>query len=386
MKTIYSKKYSLHNSLTELSGGKLVKPFETSERVKFILNEISNRKLGPILEAKDQDLDIIYKVHDKNYVKFLETAWDEWIKEGFKGEAIPTVWPSRSMNSKIIPNNIEGKLGYYCLANETSISQGTIEGAYESVKIALTAAEILQNEKSIFALCRPPGHHASKDQYGGYCFFNNIAIAAEKLIEEGAKKIFILDIDFHHGNGTQEIFYNRPDVYFASLHGDPMEAFPHFLGHADEKGIEDGEGFNLNCPLPRNTSYEQWRKSLIKVIDEVKTFSPDFFLISLGVDTFEYDPISFFKLKSEDYFDVGRIISSLNLPTLFVMEGGYAINQIGINTWKKLHSSHADKRIFNLIKGLSESSTAEELSGLLFDYRFERYGLKLLPYLLGWRK
>ena len=194
MKTIYSKKYSLHNSFTELSGGKLVKPFETSERVKFILNEISNRKLGPILEAKDQDLDLIYKVHDKNYVKFLETAWDEWIKEGFKGEAIPTVWPSRSMNSKIIPNNIEGKLGYYCLANETSISQGTIEGAYESVKIALTAAENLQNEKSIFALCRPPGHHASKDQYGGYCFFNNIAIAAEKLIEEGAKKIFILDI------------------------------------------------------------------------------------------------------------------------------------------------------------------------------------------------
>ena len=341
MKTIYSKKYSLHNSLTELSGGKLVKPFETSERVKFILNEISNRKLGPILEAKDQDLDIIYKVHDKNYVKFLETAWDEWIKEGFKGEAIPTVWPSRSMNSKIIPNNIEGKLGYYCLANETSISQGTIEGAYESVKIALTAAEILQNEKSIFALCRPPGHHASKDQYGGYCFFNNIAIAAEKLIEEGAKKIFILDIDFHHGNGTQEIFYNRPDVYFASLHGDPMEAFPHFLGHADEKGIEDGEGFNLNCPLPRNTSYAQWRKSLIKVIDEVKTFSPDFFLISLGVDTFENDPISFFKLKSDDYFDVGRIISSLNLPTLFVMEGGYAINQIGINT-------------VNILKGFEE--------------------------------
>ena len=120
-----------------------------------------------------------------------------------------------------------------------------------------------------------------------------------------------------------------------------MEAFPHFLGHADEKGIEDGEGFNLNCPLPRNTSYEQWRKSLIKVIDEIKIFSPDFFLISLGVDTFEHDPISFFKLKSEDYFDVGRIIASLNLPTLFVMEGGYAINQIGINT-------------VNILKGFEE--------------------------------
>ena len=332
MKTIFSKKHILHNSLTELSGGELVKPFENPKRIEYILKEISKRKLGPILESTNQNLDIMYKVHDKNYVKFLESAWDEWVKEGYKGEAIPSVWPSRSMNSKKIPNHIEGKLGYYCLANETSISQGTIEAAYESVKVVLTAVEMLKKEKSIFALCRPPGHHASKDQYGGYCFFNNIAIAAEKLIEKGAKKIFILDIDFHHGNGTQEIFYNRSDVYFASLHGDPLEAFPHFLGHANEKGIDDGEGFNLNYPMPPNTSYVQWKKSLNEVVSEIDYFNPDFLLISLGVDTFENDPISFFKLKSDDYFDVGRIISNLNLPTLFVMEGGYSINEIGTNT------------------------------------------------------
>ena len=332
MKTIYSKKHVLHNSLTELSGGQLVKPYENFERINFILNEILKRKLGPVFEPSTQDLDIIYHVHDKNYVKFLESAWDEWTKEGFKGEAIPTVWPSRSMKSKKIPNNIEGKLGYYCLANETSISQGTVEGAYESVKVVLTAAEMLKNEKSIFALCRPPGHHASKDQYGGYCFFNNIAIAAEKLIRDGAKKIFIIDIDFHHGNGTQEIFYKRSDVYFASLHGDPMNAFPHFLGHADEKGLGDGEGYNINYPMPKNTIYDEWKKNLNKAINEVRIFNPDFLLISLGVDTFQNDPISFFNLKSNDYFDVGRIISSLNLPTLFVMEGGYAINEIGVNT------------------------------------------------------
>ena len=341
MKTVYSKKHALRNSLTELSGGELVKPFDSPERIKFILDEISKRKLGPIFDATNQDLDIIYKVHEKSYVKFLETAWSEWINEGFKGEAIPTVWPSRSMNSKIIPKNIEGKLGYYCLANETSISQGTIEGAYESVKVVLTAVEMLQNEKGIFALCRPPGHHASKDQYGGYCFFNNIAIATEKLIEEGAKKVFILDIDFHHGNGTQEIFYKRSDVFFASLHGDPMEAFPHFLGHVEEKGMGEGEGYNLNYPMSPNTTYDQWKKSLNKAISMVTNFNPDFLLISLGVDTFENDPISFFKLKSDDYFDVGRIISSLNIPTLFVMEGGYAINEIGINT-------------VNILKGFEE--------------------------------
>lgn len=217
MKTVYSKKHILRNSLTELSGGELVKPFECPERMEYILAEISRRKLGSILEPSNQNLDIVYKVHDKKYVRFLENAWSEWIKEGFNGEAIPTVWPSRSMNSKIIPNNIEGKLGYYCLANETSISRGTIEGAYESVKVVLTAADMMQKEKSIFALCRPPGHHASKDQYGGYCFFNNIAIAAERLLEKNVKKIFILDIDFHHGNGTQEIFYKRSDVFFCFL-------------------------------------------------------------------------------------------------------------------------------------------------------------------------
>ncbi len=341
MKTIYSKQHILHNSLTELSGGELVKPFESPDRVDIILNEISNRQLGPILQPTVQDLDIIYKVHNEKYIEFLKNAWKEWTEEGFKGEAIPTVWPSRSMKSKIIPKNIEGKLGYYCLANETSISEGTIEGAYESVKVALTAVDMLQKEKSIFGLCRPPGHHASRDQYGGYCFFNNIAIAAEKLIEKGAKKIFILDIDFHHGNGTQEIFYRRSDVFFASLHGDPMQAFPHFLGHAEETGIEEGEGFNINYPMPPNTSYTQWKKSLKKAMNKVENFRPDFLLISLGVDTFEDDPISFFKLKSNDYFDIGKSISELGIPTLFIMEGGYAINQIGINT-------------VNILKGFEE--------------------------------
>ena len=332
MITIYSKKHKLHNSLTELVGGELVKPFECPERIEYILTEIINRKLGSILEPTNQDLDIIYKVHDKKYIKFLETAWDDWVKKGFKGEAIPTVWPSRSLNSNLIPNNIEGRLGYYCLANETSISSGTVEGAYESVKVVLTAANMLKKEKSIFALCRPPGHHASIDQYGGYCFFNNIAIAAEKLLETGAKKIFILDVDFHHGNGTQEIFYKRSDVFFASIHGDPIDAFPHFLGHANEKGILEGKGFNVNYPMPRNTSYVKWKKSLYDIISKIKSFNPDALLISLGVDTYEKDPISFFKLKSDDFFDMGREIAILNLPTLFVMEGGYAINEIGKNT------------------------------------------------------
>ena len=332
MKTIYSKNHILRNSKTELYGGELVKPFERPERMDYILSEIQSRKLGPILDPTVSDIDIIQKVHKRDYVEFLNNAWQEWLALGLNGEALPTVWPSRSMNSNEIPTFIEGKLGYYCLANETSISEGTVEGAYEAVKVVLTATDMLEQEKSIFALCRPPGHHASKDQYGGYCFFNNIAIAAEKLIEKGANRIFILDIDFHHGNGTQAIFYNRSDVFFASLHGDPLEAFPHFLGHANEEGTGDGLGYNCNYPMPPGTTYETWTKVLDETISKIQTFKPDALLVSLGVDTYENDPISFFKLQSNDFFDVGRKIASINLPTLFVMEGGYAIKEIGVNT------------------------------------------------------
>ncbi len=332
MKTVYSKNHILRNSKTELFGGELVKPFERPERMEYILNEIKTRKLGAILDPVNFDMDIIYKIHDKKYVDFLNNAWNEWVALGFKGEAIPTVYPSRSMNSDVVPTFIEGKLGYYCLANETSISEGTVEAAYESVKVALTAADMLDEEKSVFALCRPPGHHASKDQYGGYCFFNNVAIAAEKLKEKGAKRIFILDIDFHHGNGTQAIFYDRSDVFFVSLHGDPKDAFPHFLGHADEKGSGEGVGYNCNYPMPPGTPYDVWTKSLDDSISKIQNFSPDALIVSLGVDTYENDPISFFKLKSDDFFDVGRKIASINLPTLFVMEGGYAIKEIGLNT------------------------------------------------------
>ena len=332
MKTVYTKNHILRNSKTELFGGELVKPFERPERMEYILNEIKTRKLGAILDPVNFDMDIIYKIHDKKYVDFLNNAWNEWVALGFKGEAIPTVYPSRSMNSDVVPTFIEGKLGYYCLANETSISEGTVEAAYESVKVALTAADMLDEEKSVFALCRPPGHHASKDQYGGYCFFNNVAIAAEKLKEKGAKRIFILDIDFHHGNGTQAIFYDRSDVFFVSLYGDPKDAFPHFLGHADEKGSGEGVGYNCNYPMPPGTPYDVWTKSLDDSISKIQNFSPDALIVSLGVDTYENDPISFFKLKSDDFFDVGRKIASINLPTLFVMEGGYAIKEIGVNT------------------------------------------------------
>lgn len=331
METIFTEKHRFRNSKTELFGGQLIEPFERPSRAEYIIDRVREVDLGPVLDPDDFGMDPILAVHDAGFVSFLQSAWREWVAEGFKGEAMTTVWPARRMSTRI-PNHIEGRMGYYALSCETSISDGTWEAAYASAQVALTgAARICQGAQSAFALCRPPGHHAASDMYGGYCFLNNAAIAAQYLLDKGANRVAILDVDFHHGNGTQDIFDARDDMLFLSLHGDPMEAFPHFLGHADETGSGKGKGYTVNYPLPRNTDFGTWRATLADALERITKYAPDTLIVSLGVDTFENDPIGFFKLKSDDFITYGADIAALNLPTLFVMEGGYDIAEIGIN-------------------------------------------------------
>jgi acetoin utilization deacetylase AcuC-like enzyme len=333
MKTVYSPDHILRNAKTELTGGQLVTPFECPQRADYVLAAIEFQGLGEIIAPAQWPRSLVESIHGSSYLTFLDTIWQRWTQAGHLGEAIPNIWPSRSMPSQRIPNHIEGQLGYYSLAGETSISEGTVQAAWASANVALSAADLIhQGEGSAFALCRPPGHHASKDQYGGYCFINNAAIAAQKLRNDGAKKVAILDVDFHHGNGTQDIFYQRNDVLFSSIHGDPMEAFPYFLGFADEMGEGPGLGHNLNLPLPRGTPYHVWHQALTHAISKIHAFEADAVVISLGVDTFENDPISFFKLKSDDFIDMGKTVANTDLPTLFIMEGGYAVEEIGTNT------------------------------------------------------
>lgn len=332
MKTVFSEKHKLRNSSTELYGGQLVEPFERPSRAEYIINRVKEENLGPVLQPNDHGLDALYKVHDNDYLEFMQSAWSMWQAENFAGEAIPTTWPARRMRQRV-PDFIEGKLGYYAMAAETSISEGTWEAAYWSAQVALSGAEQVRNgDQAVFALCRPPGHHCALDMYGGYCFLNNAAIAAQSFLDHGAKRVAIVDVDFHHGNGTQDIFYKRRDVLFASLHGDPLNAFPHFLGYSDETGEGEGAGFNFNYPMKPGTGFQEWRNALSAALGKVKDFSPDAQVISLGVDTFENDPISFFKLKSDDFTTFGNDIAALQIPTLFVMEGGYDIDEIGINT------------------------------------------------------
>ena len=186
--------------------------------------------------------------------------------------------------------------------------------------------------RSAFALSRPPGHHAGADFFGGYCFLNNAALAAQALRDSGHERVAVLDVDYHHGNGTQALFYERADVLTVSIHGDPRTEYPFFLGHADERGAGAGLGFNHNLPLPRGTGFTRWREALHTGLEHIRHFGAQALVVSLGVDTFEGDPISGFKLRSADYLQVGRDIAGAKLPTVFVFEGGYAVAEVGVNT------------------------------------------------------
>lgn len=331
MKTVFTEKHRLRNARGELFGGLIVEPHERPSRAEIILDRVKEVDLGPVLEPADHGMEPLLAVHDAGYVAFLQEAWQEWEKAGFDGEAIATCWPARRMVQRI-PADIEGKLGYYAMASETAISPGTWEASYWAAQVALTGADLIRSgERAAFGLCRPPGHHAAYDMYGGYCFLNNAAIAAQSLRDAGLERIAILDIDFHHGNGTQDIFYQRDDVLFVSLHGDPSDAFPHFLGYADETGEGRGEGFTVNYPMAKGTKFGPWREALQDALRRIAAHGTQALVVSLGVDTFENDPISFFKLGSDDFTTTGADIAGAGLPTLFVMEGGYDIGEIGIN-------------------------------------------------------
>ena len=331
MKTVFSPLHHRHTATTELDGGILVTPYEKPSRAETILSRVIHQKLGDVIEPDQFGLDPILRVHSANYVDFLEHCWSDWTAAGKPGEAIPAIWAGRGMRHRE-PKDIDGRLGYFSFSAETSITEGTWDAAFASAQVALTAQKLVANgDRAAFALCRPPGHHAAADVYGGYCFFNNAAISAQAFLDQGAKRVAILDVDFHHGNGAQSIFYNRDDVLTISLHGDPDHAFPHFLGFEEETGEGAGEGYNLNIPYPPNTPFSLWQQGLERACREIDQYAPDAVIVALGVDTFEDDPISFFKLTSSDYLTMGQRISQLNLSTLFTMEGGYDVDAIGIN-------------------------------------------------------
>ncbi len=332
MKTVYSDDHRLQDGKAELNNGQLVPCFEMPQRADLVLARVGEVALGGVVEPTDHGLEPILRVHSEPFVNFLKDAWDEWVAEHGAYDALPLTWPTRTLRHDRIPEVIDGKLSYYSLDAGTPITAGTWKAINAAANVALTGADLLRSgEKVVFSLCRPPGHHASTDVYGGYCFFNNAAIAAQYLRDGGSAKVGILDVDYHHGNGTQAIFYDRADVPFVSLHGDPRQEYPYFLGYADELGEGAGLGANRNFPLPWGTAWDTYEPALLAGIEELRSHGIEALVVSLGLDTFERDPISQFKLRHEDYLEMGAAIARLGVPTLFVFEGGYAVEALGIN-------------------------------------------------------
>jgi acetoin utilization deacetylase AcuC-like enzyme len=328
MKTFYSPAHLGHAPAMEFERGLLSPAVERPERAERVKARIEERKLGPILPPDEFPDSAILRVHDAAFVEFLARAHGEWAKMYGDNDAIPSVWPARGLRERR-GGDIESALGSYAFDTATAITKGTWAAAREAANVALSAAQSIRDgERSCFALTRPPGHHASGDVFGGYCYLNNAAIAAEWLTQNGLRPA-ILDVDYHHGNGTQTIFYNRADVLFVSIHADPAFAYPHYLGFADETGAGSGEGFNLNLPLPAGTNWKAYVPAFDAALARIANFSPDVLLVSLGLDTFEADPISQFKLKKDDYLRLGARIATLGKPALFLFEGGYNLDAIG---------------------------------------------------------
>lgn len=332
MKTFHSALHHAHHAAGEFNRGHIGPAYECPVRADRVLAALQAARFGPLLPPRPFGLQPVLRLHDPAYVDFLRGAHAEWVAIGRDGDALPLAWPIRGLRSDRIPDSLDGRLGHYSFDVSTPITDGTWVAAAEAADIALTAANcVAAGEAAAFALCRPPGHHAARDYCGGYCYLNNAALAAQYLRDRGAKRVAILDVDYHHGNGTQSLFYDRADVLFASIHGDPATEYPYFLGHADELGRGEGHGYNLNLPLPQGTQWDRWSDALETACKKVVGFSPDALVVSLGVDTSEDDPISNFRLRTEHFPLIGKRIAGLRLPTVLVMEGGYATDGIGDN-------------------------------------------------------
>jgi acetoin utilization deacetylase AcuC-like enzyme len=331
MRIIHSPRHALHDGGMELHRGALVPCFEMPSRVDHILAAIA-RAGWEVQPPREYDDAVLSGVHDADYLTFLRGAHDAWRAEGREGFMLPGAFPARGMRRDRVPTGLHARLGYYAFDAGSPIVEGTWQAAQAAAHCALTAADfVAAGERSAYALCRPPGHHAGHAMFGGYCFLNNAALAAQRLRDAGKARVAVLDVDYHHGNGTQDIFWERDDVLFVSIHGDPDTEYPFYLGYADERGAGPGEGFNHNFPLPRGTDWTRYAQALDQALERIAGHAPQALVVSLGVDMFEGDPISQFKLRGDDFPRLGARIAALGLPTVLVQEGGYAVAEIGDN-------------------------------------------------------
>jgi acetoin utilization deacetylase AcuC-like enzyme len=344
MKTVFNAAQAAHAPTHEYFRGRLVPAFETPARVDFLVAALQGtpHAAAPthdgFVASRDFGLAPLARVHGSAYLQFIQDAWDEWAAESAAagnadpGAAFPAVWPVPGMRRDVVPANFAARMGLYSMDSGTPLTAGSWAAAYGGAQATLTGLALLrEGERAAYVLTRPPGHHAGADFFGGYCFVNNAAVAAQAALAAGARKVAVLDVDYHHGNGTQAIFYERTDVFFASVHGDPRTEYPFYLGHADERGAGAGLGCNLNLPLAAGSPVNDWFAALDTALAALCAYGPELLIVSLGVDTYAGDPISHFGLLRPHFHELGQRLAAFGRPTLLVQEGGYATADIGLN-------------------------------------------------------
>ena len=332
MKVYYSDAHRKHEPSFEIFDGGLRVPYlENPDRMDRILNALHETDWGEIVEAKDFGLDPIYAVHDQGYLEFLASAWTEWLatKPRDPSTLLPSTFALRRNPPR--PTSLLGRAGYYLMDLSACIVEGTYGAALTSAQCALSAAEAVSSgEHSAFALCRPPGHHAGKDYAGGYCFINNASVAANWLSSRG--RVALLDIDYHCGNGTQDIFYARADVLTISIHADPNFEYPYYAGYAHETGVGAGLGYHRNFPLEKGTNDARYMSTLEEALELICNFAPSYLVLSAGMDIYADDPLGTIKVTTDGIREIAKQIAGLKLPSVIVMEGGYNNEALGKNT------------------------------------------------------
>lgn len=335
MQIVFSETQLTHAPQRFLVRGEWKPCPEKPERATLLLDGLQRHKaayevVAPTWLGQDVTHEAIAAVHDARYLRFLQTAHHRWKELPGSADLVTPNMHPRSRNDAY-PQSIVGQAGYHMADTACPIGADTWTAAEASASSAVHAAQlVLDGRDAAYALCRPPGHHAYADMAGGFCYLNNSAIAAQYLRRQ-AKRVAIIDIDVHHGNGTQSIFYERADIYTASIHAEPSNFYPFFWGYADETGTGEGIGFNHNIPLPLGSDDQAYLQALATAIDQAQKTKPDTLVVALGLDASAADPLAGLLVTTEGFREAGRLLGAMHLPTVLVQEGGYPSTELGIN-------------------------------------------------------
>ncbi len=340
MKIVYTDQHQQHDPQQFMVRGRLQRSNEQPQRA-YLLQAAAKAAGHSVVAPEDHGGGPRAAIHTPQYLHFLETAWERWQQlPDASDEVMPNVYPFPGQPATY-PDHLVGQAGYHMGDNACSIGRHTWHAAVHSAHVATHAAElVMAGERAVYALCRPPGHHAYPDRANGFCYLNNAAIAAQHLRLCHAR-VAVLDIDVHHGNGTQGVFWRRPDVLTVSLHGDPHFCTPFFTGHAHERGEAEGLGYNLNLPLARGTDTAGFLQALAKALTAIRAYAPGALVLALGLDAHERDPYQALAVSTEGFALITAEIARLGLPTVLVQEGGYLSDDLGPNLASALRGFEA---------------------------------------------